>query len=108
MTRDDVSAPKPDPEGLIAAMEIIGANSDETVYLGDHPNDIKASRNAGAKTAAAFWGSMHRNKLEDLKPDFLFRHPSEALQLSSFHLSHTQNGDPHSKTLRTDVSSFLV
>jgi HAD superfamily hydrolase (TIGR01549 family) len=93
VTGDDVSAPKPDPEGLTVAMEVIGANSDETVYLGDHPNDIKASRSVGAKTAAASWGSMHRNVLEDFKPDFLFRRPSEALRLSSFHLSHIGVGE---------------
>jgi HAD superfamily hydrolase (TIGR01509 family) len=92
VTGDDVSAPKPDPEGLTVAMNAIGANADETVYVGDHPNDIQASRDVGAKTAAAFWGSMHRNKLEDLKPDFLFRHPSEALRLSSFQLSHINLG----------------
>lgn len=86
VTADDVSKPKPDPEGLRIAMEMVGAQSDKTVYLGDHPNDIRAARNAATKSAAARWGSMHRRKLQDLKPDFLFKHPSEALSLSDYRI----------------------
>jgi len=86
VTADDVKKPKPDAEGLRIAMERIGTRSDQTVYVGDHPNDIRASRNAGAKTAAAKWGSMQRGELQDLKPDFLFKHPSEALTLSDFRI----------------------
>jgi pyrophosphatase PpaX len=84
VTANEVNKPKPAPEGLRIAMGTIGARPDQTVYLGDHPNDIRASQNAGAKSAAAMWGSMHRKELRDLKPDFLFKHPSEALTLSDF------------------------
>ena len=86
VTADDVGQPKPDPEGLRIAMEKIGAESDQTVYVGDHPNDIRASWNAGVKGAAARWGSMHRKELHQLKPDFFFKHPSEALSLSDFRI----------------------
>jgi HAD superfamily hydrolase (TIGR01509 family) len=81
VTGDDVRKPKPDPSGLRLVMEKIGAHSDQTVYVGDHPDDITASRNTGARTAAK-WGSQHVSELDDLKPDFLLRHPSEALTLS--------------------------
>ena len=84
VTGDDVEKPKPDPEGLRLAMESIGAHSDQTAYVGDHPNDIRSGRTAGAQTAAARWGSMHRNELQDLKPDFIFKSPFEALTLSDF------------------------
>ena len=87
MTGDDVNKPKPDPEGLRIAMERIGAHSDQTIYVGDHPDDIAASRNAGARTAAANWGSLHGTKLYDLKPDFLFKHPFEVLSLSDFYIA---------------------
>lgn len=79
VTADDVSKPKPNPEGLRMVMETIRAHSDQTVYVGDHPNDIEASRNAGVRTAAACWGSKHRRELYDLRPDFLLKHPSEVL-----------------------------
>jgi pyrophosphatase PpaX len=86
VTADDVTKPKPDPEGLRIVMKIIGAHNDSTIYLGDHPNDIKASRNAGTKIAGACWGSKHNNELHKLKPDFLFKQPSEALVLSGFRI----------------------
>jgi pyrophosphatase PpaX len=86
VTGDDVKKPKPDPEGLRIAMEKTGARSDQTVYVGDHPNDIKAARSTSTRTAAAKWGSMHESELQDLKPDFLFKHPFEALTLFDFRL----------------------
>ena len=78
VTVDDVSEPKPDPEGLRTVMETIGADCNHTVYIGDHPDDIEASRKAGVKSAGALWGSMYRDELHSLKPDFLFKHPSQA------------------------------
>jgi pyrophosphatase PpaX len=84
VTGDDVKKPKPDPEGLRIVVETIGAGSDQTVYVGDHPNDIRAARRTSTQSAAAKWGSMHRSELQDLKPDFLFKHPFEALTLSDF------------------------
>ena len=86
VTGNDVDKPKPDPEGLRIAMEKIGAHSDQTVYVGDHPNDIKAARSMNTHTAGARWGSMHGRELQDLKPDFIFKSPFEALTLSDFHL----------------------
>ncbi len=79
VTADDVSEPKPNPEGLRMVMETIRVHSDQTVYVADHPNEIEASRNAGVRTAAACWGSKHRRALYDLRPDFLLKHPSEVL-----------------------------
>lgn len=93
VTCQDVIAPKPDPEGLRIAIKALGADSNRTVYIGDHPNDIKASRSAGAMTGAAFWGSTHRDALEELKPDFVFRHPSEALRLSAYQFSYVNDDE---------------
>ena len=84
VTGNDVDKPKPDPEGLRIAIEKIGAHSDQAVYVGDHPNDIKAARSMNTHTAGARWGSMHPSELQDLKPDFIFESPFEALTLSDF------------------------
>ena len=81
VTGGDVRKPKPDPEGLRIVMNATGARSNQMTYVGDHPNDVKASRNAGIKSAAAYWGSLHKEELETLEPDFGFRHPSEAVAL---------------------------
>ncbi len=84
VTGNDVDKPKPDPEGLRIAMERIGAHSDQAVYVGDHPNDIRAARSVSMHTAGARWGSMHGSELQDLKPDFIFKSPFETLTLSDF------------------------
>jgi len=86
VTADDVTMPKPSPEGLKLAMEGIGADPDGTVYVGDDPDDIYASRGAGVKTAAALWGSVKRNELVALQPDFTFNKPVDVQLLSAWTL----------------------
>jgi pyrophosphatase PpaX len=81
VTADDVRRPKPDPEGLHKAMDLLAATDDQTIYVGDDPNDIVASRRAGINAAAALWGSRKRDQLETLRPDFLFNDPSDAYVL---------------------------
>ena len=84
VTGNDVSEPKPSPEGLKLAMEGMGADPDGTIYIGDDPDDINASRRAGVKTAAALWGSVRRNELLALEPDFTFGQTDQIQRLSSW------------------------
>jgi phosphoglycolate phosphatase-like HAD superfamily hydrolase len=84
VTADDVTEPKPSPEGLKLAMEGIRADPDGTVYVGDDPDDVYASRGAGVKTAAALWGSVRRNELVALQPDFTFSKPTDVQLLSTW------------------------
>jgi HAD superfamily hydrolase (TIGR01549 family) len=77
VTADDVSQSKPDPEGLQKAMDQLGAADYQTIYVGDGPDDIVASRRAGVTAAGALWGSRKREQLKALRPDFLFNDPSD-------------------------------
>lgn len=77
VTGDDVKVPKPDPEGLRVVMRAIKANAADTLYIGDHPNDIRAAQTAGANSAAALWGAMRPDELQESKPDFAFKDPSQ-------------------------------
>ena len=43
---DMVSAPKPDPEGLLLALETLGARRDQAAYVGDSPADAEAALRA--------------------------------------------------------------
>ena len=81
VTADDVSHQKPDPEGLIMAVQMMKAHADQTVYLGDSARDIEASRRAGIGSAAALWGFGTESKLRALRPDFVFRDTSDAVRL---------------------------
>jgi pyrophosphatase PpaX len=78
VTVDDVRQPKPDPEGLHRAMDLMAATDDQTICVGDDPDDLVASRRGGTKAAAALWGSRKRDQLEALRPDFLFNDPCDA------------------------------
>lgn len=52
---DDVPAPKPDPTGIQRALEALGAQPEEAVYVGDTPMDAEAARRAAMTAAAALW-----------------------------------------------------
>jgi HAD superfamily hydrolase (TIGR01509 family) len=84
VTDDDVSAPKPAPEGLLAAAGALGVDVADVVYVGDSVVDLGAGRAAGMRTAAVLWpktgeGEAERfvNTTRDLAPDWVFARPDE-------------------------------
>ncbi len=52
---DEVSEPKPDCEGLVKAVSDQEASPDETIYVGDSVDDLKAAAAAGIGFLAALW-----------------------------------------------------
>lgn len=52
---DDVPAPKPDPRGLVRALDALGANAKDAMYVGDTPMDVEAAHRAGMVGASALW-----------------------------------------------------
>jgi pyrophosphatase PpaX len=79
---DDVRHPKPHPEPVLAALDQLGAQPDEAVFIGDSRHDLESGRAAGVKTAAALWGPFDRAHLADLEPDFWLDHPRDILALT--------------------------
>jgi HAD superfamily hydrolase (TIGR01549 family) len=55
VTDDDVARPKPAPDGLLLALERLGAAASETVYVGDSLVDLEAARAAGMAAFATLW-----------------------------------------------------
>ncbi len=53
---DHVAISKPDPEGILLACNKLNVRTDETVYLGDHENDLRAGISAGAKVIGCLYG----------------------------------------------------
>jgi HAD superfamily hydrolase (TIGR01509 family) len=53
---DEVTRPKPDPEGLLLAASRLGVPVDATAYVGDAVRDIEAAHACGALPVAAAWG----------------------------------------------------
>jgi pyrophosphatase PpaX len=67
---DDTERHKPDPQPLQHALERLGADRDDAVYVGDSPFDIRAAKGAGMHSVAVTWGRIHpRERLEAEAPD---------------------------------------
>ncbi|MFB3818011.1 MAG: HAD family hydrolase [Candidatus Methylomirabilales bacterium] len=55
VTDEDVEQAKPDPEGLVKALDQLGLLAEEVVYIGDSEGDARAARAAGLRFGAALW-----------------------------------------------------
>lgn len=67
----DVTKVKPDPEGLLLAVEKLGAKTEEVLYVGDSYVDAMAAEAAGMKFAGVLTGTTTREEFE--------RYPGEAV-----------------------------
>jgi len=65
---DQVEKPKPDPEHLLKALEIIGESPTHAVIVGDSHIDIEAGKNTGTKTVFVTYG-FHASLPATLVPD---------------------------------------
>ena len=75
---DETKRHKPDPEPLLFALQRLGANAGEAVYVGDAPFDVKAAKAAGLFAVAVDWGGIHtRERLVAEEPDALVATPEE-------------------------------
>jgi len=82
VTADDVVHPKPHPEPVLRALEGLGAEPDECVYVGDSVHDLESGRAAGVATAAVVWGAMPRQALASARPDHWIETAADLLGLA--------------------------
>jgi pyrophosphatase PpaX len=78
---DSVTHPKPHPEPVLKALELLAADPARTVFIGDSRHDLECGRAACVKTAAVLWGPFDRAHLADLAPDYWLEKPSQLAQL---------------------------
>ena len=67
---DDVKIAKPNPEGILLACKKLNVNPNETIFLGDHQNDILAGISAGVFVIGCLYGyslSESSGKIYDCK-----------------------------------------
>lgn len=55
--------PKPAPDGVFLAMQALGADPAETVYVGDSEVDLATANNSGLRCVAVSWGFRDRDEL---------------------------------------------
>lgn len=68
---DEVSVPKPNPEGILSAKERVLPNAKYNYYVGDTPTDIKASKAAGFVSIAICTTPEFEQRLIAEQPDYL-------------------------------------
>ena len=69
---DHVKISKPDPEGILLACKKLDICPLNTIYLGDHINDLKAGLSAGVRILGCLYGySLNENNLRKLNYPFI-------------------------------------
>lgn len=71
VSQEDVSKPKPDPEGIKLAIKRLDSKK-KVLYLGDNVNDILAGKNASVKTCSVMY-SPNFEECEKLEPTFCIK-----------------------------------
>jgi pyrophosphatase PpaX len=67
---DEAPRGKPHPDQILVALERLGAEPDDTAYVGDAPFDIAAAKAAGVHAIGVTWGGIHtRERMEAEGPD---------------------------------------
>ncbi|WP_251064515.1 HAD family hydrolase [Streptomyces sp. ISL-44] len=74
------ATPKPAPDGLLLALDRLGAAPSNAVFIGDTDTDIHAARAAGVTAVGAGWGFAGPHALTRTGADLVL---SEPLDLSS-------------------------
>jgi phosphoglycolate phosphatase len=64
---DDVKNTKPDPEPMFLAASQLNIDADQITYVGDHPRDIDAGKNANMPTILAAYGYLPPESADDLE-----------------------------------------
>ncbi len=81
ITGGDVERRKPDPEGLLKCLDVLQVSPDETVYVGDTPTDVRASRAAGMASVAVLTGAGDSALLSAEGPDRIIYSQARLLEV---------------------------
>lgn len=85
--QSDEIAKKPAPDGVLKVMEILGAEKDFTIYVGDSDVDVQTAKNANLPCVGVTWGFRDRENLSGA--DFIIDKPCDIiniiLKISSSH-----------------------
>lgn len=78
---EDVNQPKPDPEGILIALECLGSSQQETVVVGDSSADMQAARSAGCRNCLATWGIKNSSETVAMVADSVAGSPDDVVRL---------------------------
>lgn len=79
---DEVAHPKPAPDIVVRALELLGLPAEEAIMIGDAPTDIASAHGAGVASAAALWAEVDdEDALLGALPGAVLHRPAELLAL---------------------------
>ena len=93
---EDVKHTKPDPEPMYLAAKQLGIAPEQIIYVGDHPRDIDAGRNANMYTILAGYGYLplqHKDDLTAWQADCIVNTVAELHQVINQLVSATQHNN---------------
>ena len=82
---ESVTNHKPHPEGVLLALERLGARPEQCIVVGDTPADMGAAKAAGCWSVLATWGIPEANSSHaQVEADFVIDRPEALLELPVF------------------------
>jgi pyrophosphatase PpaX len=72
ITGDDVINPKPHPEGVLKALNLLGIEKEDAMFLGDSDADIQAGKQANVYTVGVQWLPDFHSSEFIVEPDSTF------------------------------------
>ncbi|MBP2243281.1 phosphoglycolate phosphatase/pyrophosphatase PpaX [Cytobacillus eiseniae] len=81
ITGDDVIKPKPHPEGVRKALDLLHIKNNEAIFLGDSDADILAGKQANVHTIGVQWLPNYQTLEFSVQPDQMFNSVDEFIQV---------------------------
>ncbi|WP_159888368.1 pyrophosphatase PpaX [Paenibacillus puerhi] len=81
VTVDEVERPKPDPEGIIKALQLIGEDTAGAMMVGDSHYDLEAARGAGIPSVGVSWSLKGIDYLRAYDPTYIIQDIRELLPI---------------------------
>lgn len=79
----DIVRPKPLPDGVKLAMDMLGAKNYDTVYIGDSDVDYMTALNSGLPFIGVTWGFREESLLRSLGTQYIARLPHDIVDILS-------------------------
>jgi AHBA synthesis associated protein len=76
---DEVANPKPAPDMVLLALNLLGVRPDDAAMVGDAVTDLASARSAGVAAVAALWGTEDEPALLAAGPDLVLHDPADIL-----------------------------
>jgi AHBA synthesis associated protein len=76
-----VARPKPAPDIVLRAIDLLGVQPGNAVMVGDAVTDLASARSAGVTAVAALWGEADADELLAASPDAVLHRPVELVPL---------------------------